>query len=496
MSIYFILNNLHFALETFGAMVFMMAAWLATDAFSIRRDFLTASRAIGFFFLTAWQILHAFQFGDERLQYLSYAVYILGLVFIILNLFLEAPVDRPHFKLILPPIATFVFKFDLAITILLSIIAIASFHQYLKEMKIAIRLFAAGFLFLATSSFISLFYDHDTFNILWGLQHIFELLGFCSIIWWIWQYLSLRIREELVMIFVSAALFISTVATLVFSMINALRIEALTADNLSTNAKLFDLSISNLKDGLLSKVLLTAKNDKIIGAFDRGTALSGDTMDELASSMSLSLFRVLDRAGNSVAEAFSSSVGSDMSGEDIVKEALTGRSLATITSGKGGDFLIESAAPLVVDGNIIGAVVAGFPLDNAFIDNVSRITNLEMSIYSGDSVVASTPFGGIAANRVGTRETDPNILENVLKRGNSSTIQTLINSRPYVGSYVPIFDHQNNVVGTTLVAKSEHDILDISNQTNRLTLVTMLIIMLILITPFYLLTKRLSEEIS
>jgi hypothetical protein len=496
MSLYFILNNIHFALEMFGALAFLMVSWLAFDALSIRRDLLTASRAFGFFFLTLWQIFLAFQFQDERLQYLGLSFLILGLSIVVLNLFLEAPVDRPEFKLILPPIATMTLTIDSVITLLFSIITFSSFHQYYKETKIAIRLFAYAFLSLTIGYGLALFNNTDTYNILWGVQHTFQLIGFFLVIWWVWQYLSLRIREELVMIFVSAALLISTVATLAFSMINGVHIEALTADNLNTNAKLFDLTLSNLKENVLSKVSLIAKNEKMTQAFDKnGLLLAEEAIGELSASMSLRSLVLVDRAGGVVTSAFTSRKNQDLSSDELIKEALGGRSIVTTTSNNEEGFLIKAAVPVYVDGKIMGAVIAGFPLDNAFIDNITRVTNLQMSVYYGDTVVASTDFDNTSADRIGTRETDSNVINRVLIGGESLTASTFIDSKPYVSSYLPVLDYQDKVVGMISVSKSQHDILDISNQTNRLTLIMILAIMLMLVTPFYLLTRRLSEEI-
>ena len=98
MSLFFLSNNLHFALEILGALVFLMVAWLAVDSLLARRDFLTAARAIGFIFLTAWQVIHAFGFTSELFTYAGYGLYLAGVIFVLGNLLLERPTKRPEFK--------------------------------------------------------------------------------------------------------------------------------------------------------------------------------------------------------------------------------------------------------------------------------------------------------------------------------------------------------------------------------------------------------------
>ena len=54
MSLFFWLNNIHYSLQLFGGLAFLLVAWLAIDSFLIRRDFITFSRGLGFLFLAVW----------------------------------------------------------------------------------------------------------------------------------------------------------------------------------------------------------------------------------------------------------------------------------------------------------------------------------------------------------------------------------------------------------------------------------------------------------
>src|SRR3989338_5860499 len=99
MNTYFLLNNLHFAFEVFGALAFLVVAWLALDAYLLRKNFFTASRFTGFFILVAWQVTHAFNIGSESLAYLGYIFYILGLFLVLLSFILEpGTVGRPKIE--------------------------------------------------------------------------------------------------------------------------------------------------------------------------------------------------------------------------------------------------------------------------------------------------------------------------------------------------------------------------------------------------------------
>ncbi|HRY62954.1 MAG TPA: hypothetical protein P5056_04270, partial [Candidatus Paceibacterota bacterium] len=137
MSSFFIFNNLNFAEQMFGALVFAMTAWLAFDAYMIRRDFLTASRGIGFGLLVLSQIFAAFSFGSENYEYVGHVIRLLGLILVLWNLLLEKPVERPSINavFVLPSIATALFFFNFWDAVLFFTIAFLSYRQYKNEDK-------------------------------------------------------------------------------------------------------------------------------------------------------------------------------------------------------------------------------------------------------------------------------------------------------------------------------------------------------------------------
>jgi sensor histidine kinase regulating citrate/malate metabolism len=75
-------------------------------------------------------------------------------------------------------------------------------------------------------------------------------------------------------------------------------------------------------------------------------------------------------------------------------------------------------------------------------------------------------------------------------------LRTSIFSRPYLASYLPIKNADGNIVGMLSAAKAQNEILETAQQTNRLTLAAVVIIMIIMVMPIYLVTRRLSGEVS
>ena len=72
MSISFYIHNAHFALELIGAVVFLMAAWLTFDTYTLRREATTLARAIGLSLCALFEIVQAANSGSDILSYLGF----------------------------------------------------------------------------------------------------------------------------------------------------------------------------------------------------------------------------------------------------------------------------------------------------------------------------------------------------------------------------------------------------------------------------------------
>ena len=146
------------------------------------------------------------------------------------------------------------------------------------------------------------------------------------------------------------------------------------------------------------------------------------------------------------------------------------------------------------NGTLVGYVLAGFPLDNAFVDSLKKITGLDVSIFDKDAVVASTITGIDERSRIsGTKLSNEDVSLAVLKNGNPLTIRADIVTKPYISSYFPLRNIDNNVVGMVSIAKSQKEIFEIANATNILTLVSVIIIMAVLSIPIFRFTRSLIE---
>lgn len=496
MSLFFLFNNVHFALEMVGAVAVFMAAWLTADTYAVKREARTLMRAVGFGCAALWQILYAISLGNDVLSYAGFTLYLIGLL-LILGSYLQKQKLQVQAVVVLPAFALWSASLYGASALLLALIAFFSWRRSVEEHNVAQVPLSLGFILLSASALLQVFHTGSQIDIIVIAGQIVELIGFVMIARWVWQYLQLRIQESLIVILVSAALFLSTLVTLAFSMILLSQVTSETERNLLTDVRVLDLSIRQLKDEALAKTIVISKDDELSQALVGGDFAALERLTEtLMQEYSLGFVTLADKDGSVLIRAHAlSRRGDSLIGERAFEEASEGQRFATIEDSAVENFSIRAGAPIVVDGTVVGEVIAGYPLDNALVDNIKRVTGLEMFVYKGMIPVAATALSEDGRTRLtGIELSDGRIRSSVLEEGKTVTARTELYGEPFQASYLALSNGDGKIVGMISAAKPEQDILDIANSTNRLTLMTVLFIMLLLAYPIYALTRRLTEQ--
>ena len=509
MSLPFIINNLHFTVEIVGALTFFVMAWLAADAYVVGRQSRPLLRVFGFSLVGVSQLIHALTVSDDLYSLLGAVAFILGLIFVIGSFFtgpktasLEptsgaasgTPPAQAPAVLVLPAFASISLYVDSLTALLLCVVAFLSFRQLKKEFDRSLQFFWIGFFVLFLGVLAALFWKGQNGFV---LEHLLRLAGFLLLSVWVWQYLQLRLRESVVLIFISLTLLISTIVTLAFSSILMSKIEAETRSSLAIDTKVIDLAVGGLLEEARAKVELLAERGDITNALtEKNAAKLAVLLSDALSEEKLGFLLVTDKQGTVVLRAHAlSRYGDSIGTERAVESALTGTVFATIESSSAEKFSIRAAVPLYQKGTLIGVLVAGFPLDNVFADRMKKITGLEMSIYEGESVVATTALGEDGRSRLsGIAVDDPSVREAGVERGGAATARVELRGEEFLASYLPIISGDGKIVGMFSASKSQQEIIALANATNRLTLVAVMSLLLILALPFYFLTRRLLGD--
>ena len=497
MSLYFFVNNFHFAFGMIGAIVLAVAAWLSLDAYQNRSDTPILLRFLGLTAMSFFEVVHSLSLNSDLLSYFGFFLFLLGLIFIIIS-FLRTKALAVNAIVVIPAFSLFGEPLYALATIFLFIVAYLAFRQWKREFNRTWIPFSISFLLLGIASFFNIFSKNiSQIGVVYILGHIIELLGFFFLGYWVWQYMRLRIKESFIMLSIGVTFILATIVTLAFSTILIGRINTETSNNLLTDVKVLSFTLDGMKEEALAKASLVAKEDKIIKALEKNDEASLDQYaSEFLEKYKLGFLIITGKDGSVIVRAHDlSKRGDTLVGERALEEALLKNNFVTIEEGSVEGFSIRAGSPVLKENKVLGAVIAGFQMDNVLADHLKKLTGLEMFIYKDDVSVSSTVFDVDGITRlVGEKMSNADISNAVLNNAQILTGSSMIYGSNFHAGYAPITNGDEKVVGMLSVAKPEQDIINIANATNRLTLITVLLILLVLLFPVYLLSKKISNS--
>ena|GEM_PF-1700448 len=209
--------------------------------------------------------------------------------------------------------------------------------------------------------------------------------------------------------------------------------------------------ISVLENNVAHIAAIYFANDQaLISAIEDGDtrALLSRT-EELFIETGIELFTVTDSRGRVIAQPHSPDfTGFYLTAMRSVRHALMGGvPVTTVEGGSGVNLMVSASSPIFgVQNEIIGAVLVGFRLDTEeFVDRHRQITGVEMALFRGAEIVATTLLNADGSRAIGVRVPEE-IHHAVIFNGETFFGEiTLLNHNMLV-RFTPIFDAYGNVV--------------------------------------------------
>lgn len=529
----FFLENAHFAINLFVALVLFAVFWLYFDAWTQRRRSNEIIRLVGYFLLSVSFLVRAVYvessiltspiLGQVSQEWLLAATRIAGYIFILLGLYFDRIEPRPEYKKSGGPAAALIFPIAtasflpwpyLAYPILASLIALLYLRRATVGLEDHLKPVAWSFFMLAGAEFMamsSIFQGTDNVRIFslvspfgpfWLLSHILYLAAGMVFGRWVFGYLLKQFETQLFMIFTVAILTIFLITTVSFSGLLVKNIEDQTLGELATDVKVLSYTIEARKSELLSDAQVVAQNPEIIAAVAAGTRkpIADFTQQFLLAKKENSLI-VVSGSGQVLARGEDvERAGDSLSDDPLMKRALLGESASSIVTHEGvvaPELSVQGATPIKDSGgSVIGAVRAGALIDNTFVEGLKTTTGLESIIYGGNQVSASTVTSSNGKSRLnGIKEERAAIKTNVLVNGESYTGSATLLGVPYYGAYLPLKDADGNPVGMLLVAKPQVAVLQTAGRSIELTFLLTAVLLAFSIIPAYLIARYLARQI-
>ncbi|HEY4694436.1 MAG TPA: cache domain-containing protein [Candidatus Nanoarchaeia archaeon] len=522
----FILENSHFTASLLVALVFFAVFWLHLDAWLVRKELKESLKFVGFLLLSISFLAHATRiesallstsFGSEGLPALIDNFSRLGgYVLIIAGQIIDPLQEKPKtkglsFSAFLPfKIASFtVVFFVLAISVGLLYLrrATTGLERHLKPVAISFFVLSASELI----SLASLFRDTnsvDFFNLVkphgpaWIAEHILLVVATVFLGKWVFSYLLKRLQTQLFMIFnmVILAVFLLTTVSFTFLLIRNLQNESL--KQLETNARALNLSIEGRKEEALSDAQVVAQNSQVTRAVkEKDLSFLANFSESFLLTKKQSFLMVVDSAGVVLARGEDKErVGDSLSDDTLVKRALLGVAASSIVSRDSvlaPQIFVRASTPVKEGDSIVGAVVTGTILDNAFMDGLKQATGLEASLFSGKELSATTLVSGVDKVRpLGIKEENKSVVQTVLGKGAPYKGALSVLNVPYFVGYLPLKDVDNSVVGMVFVGREQSAVLKTAGRSIELTFLVTAGLLVASVVPAFLVSRRLASQLS
>jgi len=528
----FFLENVHFAINIFAALVFFAVFWLYWDAWIANREKKTVPKLAGFFLLSISLLIHATLIESSFLPSSSLTGNILpavsnytklaGYLFLIWGLVVEPLQKHPKAKreeaeAIIPPTVfgfstylapKFVFP---ALAFIVSVLYIRrathGLERHLKPIAYSFLIFTASNI-LSFASLIRDTQNIDLFNLvsafgpIWIAEHALLLLGIIILGRWAWGYLLKRLITQLFMIFTAASLIIFLLTTVSFTSLLLKNLQDETLSRLETDVKVIKLAIDSKQDELLSDIEVLTSNTQVKDGLTDSEleVVLADISETFLISKKLTTVVIVNENGQVVARGEDSErTGSAISEDPQINRALSGEITTSVVIKEGviaPVVNLVSSSPVKKDGEIVGAVMLGEVLDSAFVDAIKRATELEVGIYGGNALSASTILAPDGKSRwVGTIQKDEKISTAVLDKGGSFGGTITIFNSPYFGAYLALKDSDEVPVGMLFVGKPQIVVLQTAARSIELTFLIASILIALSVIPSYLISRYITYQI-
>jgi hypothetical protein len=319
---------------------------------------------------------------------------------------------------------------------------------------------------------------------------------------WVWQYLTKRIQSQLFMILVAQTVAIFLVSTISFTFLLLSRTQSQSLADLNTASHVLDYALKSRQAETAAQADAVSSRPLIVSAIAaRDHKYLTTALADYMPKHGLTSLVIMDASAAVLLRGEDPERWGDSRSSDIlVRRALVGESATSVVVRDGvvaPSVMIMAATPARdAAGNIVGVVMAGRTISNAFVDGIKSSTGLDSAVYGGNVRAATTLVStGGAGRAVGIKEASAAINERVLKQGKDFSGELSLQNRPYLVAYAPLKDANNVPVGMLLVARPLDALFATANSSVEFTFLLVVIMLAISVVPVYYISRYISRQL-
>lgn len=521
----FILINTHFTVNLFAALVCFAVAWLYFDAWLGRKDLRESTKSLGFFLISLSFVLNAASvdstnavsttfFSGQNLAIITYLLRLSGYITLIIGQVIDPLQPLPDYRYA----SAFAMPISAYPSYALPLFATVTGFLYLRRATtglehhlkpIGYSFYSLGIVevislsahFRGTSN-VDLENLVKSFSAIWVVERILLIFAMFLLGRWVWGYLVKRLETQLFMIFTTSTLVIFLITAVFFTTLTIINLRQDILSNLETNVAVLDFSIDSKKAEVLSDAQVVAQNSDIIDALsDRDTKRLNETAQRTLLAKNQAFLTIITNTGEVITRADDpDKVGGSLSGDPMIIKALSGIEVTGVTTTDGviaPVVSVRAAVPIKKDGDVIGAVLSGNVIDNAFVDGLKNATGLDASVYADNIRAATTFISPDGKSRyIGIKEETEDINQTVLIDSESYSGNVTILNVPYLSAFAPLTDSDDKPVGMLFVGKPQSDTITSAAKIIEQTFLVTVVLLATSIVPAYFISNYIIDQVN
>lgn len=535
----FFLENIHFAINLVAALMFFAVSWLYLDAWFSRKRLREIPRWLGFLLLAISFVFSGIHIESSILAspildqsvglILLEVSRILGYVLLIISLIIEPLQPKPSHKKKNPSTSSGQESVNVLIPMgfmpaiysvqfLFPILSVVVGFFYLRRATIGledhVKSVAYVFFILAiseilgaltlfqTTNNVTLFNIVSSFGPIWIIQHIVLLISIIVLSKWAFGYLLKRFQSQMFIVFSFSILVIFLLTTVSFTALLVRQLETDTLSHLTSDVKVLGFAVESKQAEAVSDAQALAQNAQVIELVgSRSLTQLFEVSEAFLLAKKESFLIITDENGVVLARGEDKEhIKDSLSDDPLVKKALAGEAVSGVITKDGvvsPQISIRGASPIKSGGEVIGAVVTGVAIDDAFVDNMKKATGLEASIYGDNKISATTLLAADGKTRLnGISEENKNIKSKVLGKGEAYSGGISFANVPYYASYLPLKDIDNNPVGMLFVGSRQIGVLQTAARSIELTFIVAAFLLVFSVIPALLISKYIARQLE
>ncbi|MEN8252795.1 MAG: cache domain-containing protein [Patescibacteria group bacterium] len=527
----FLLLNAHFTLNLLAALVCFAVAWLYYDAWLIQKNAIEGTKSLGFLLLSIsfvvastiieQSLLEQPLLGAETLGFIVSFAKTLGYLTLIVGQVINPIQELPSYRrkksaaiLVMPLVG---FPLVQVVAFIHPILATLTAFLYLRRATVGLehhlKPISWSFFILAIkeiSSLASIFRTTTNIDLLklvspygsvWVIENLLLAIAMLVLGKWVWGYLIKRLETQLFIIFTTSTLSVFLVTAIFFTSVSLANLKKDILHNLEISAKVLQYSIDSKKSEVLSDAQVISQNsDVVLAAKDQKRKQLADLTSSMLLTKKQSFLTVVDENGAVLIRADDpEKIGGSLSDDRLVKKALANEAVADLITKEGvmaPELSVRASAPIYDGDKLVGALVIGTRIDNAFVDGLKSATGLDASVYADNIRSATTFIAPDGKSRwVGIKEVSPQIQKDVLKEGKLYSGAASILNVPYLAAYMPLKDINNNPLGMLFVGRTQISTLQAASKLIEQTFIVTAILLTFSIVPAYFISRYIIDQI-